>query len=83
MAAKTGDREQEERRVSQPGAEVEIKTICALPLKHEMTTQTRINFTMLPSKGIKAISILHSMNRLIKDIQATDPKAHLDNLAKA
>jgi hypothetical protein len=38
---------------------------------------TRINFTILPSKGITALLIPHSINRLIKVIQAADPKARL------
>ena len=57
--------------------EAEIETIRALPLKHEKTLLTWINFIILPSKGITAISIPHSMNRLIKIIQAADPKSRL------
>jgi hypothetical protein len=44
--------------------EVKIETIRALPLKHEKTVLTRINFTILPSKGITALSIPHSMNSI-------------------
>ena len=66
-----------EKSTTNEAVEVEIESIRALPPKHEKTVLTRINFTILPSKGITAISIPHSMNRLIQVIQTVDPKARL------
>ena len=73
----TATGQESEKSKKKDTAEVEIKTHRIQHAQKEESVVTRVNFTILPTKGTTKLSITNSMHRMIAAIKTGDPTAKM------